>query len=46
MGLPKPPAGIQHFPNLIKDGYVYVDKTRYLYELIKEKPGCFLARPR
>lgn len=46
MNLPKPPAGIQHFPNLIKDGYVYVDKTHYLYELIKEKPGCFLARPR
>ena len=46
MDLPKPPAGIQHFPNLINDGYVYVDKTRYLYELIKEKPGCFLARPR
>ncbi|MFZ4773189.1 MAG: AAA family ATPase [Chlamydiia bacterium] len=46
MDLPKPPAGIQHFPNLIRDGYVYVDKTRHLYELIKEKPGCFLARPR
>jgi len=46
MTLPKPPAGIQHFPTLIKDGYTYVDKTRSLYELTKEKPGCFLARPR
>ena len=46
MSLPKPPVGLQHFPNLIKDGYAYVDKTRYLYELVKEKPGCFLARPR
>ena len=46
MTLPSPPAGIQHFPHLIQGGYTYVDKTRYLYELIKEKPGCFLARPR
>jgi hypothetical protein len=46
MNLPKPPAGIQHFPTLIQEGYTYVDKTRYLYNLIKERPGCFLARPR
>ncbi len=46
MALPKPPAGIQDFPTLINDGYTYVDKTRFLYEFIQEKPGCFLARPR
>ena len=46
MTLPNPPVGIQHFPNLIQGGYTYVDKTRYLYYLIKENPGGFLARPR
>src|SRR5690606_15378624 len=28
------------------NGYTYVDKTRFLYALINERPGCFLARPR
>jgi hypothetical protein len=35
------------FRRLIEGGYVYVDKTRYLYELIREAIGIyFLARPR
>ncbi len=42
----KLPLGIQHFPNLRNEGYTYVDKTRLLRQLIEEKPGCFLARPR
>ncbi|HLB53385.1 MAG TPA: AAA family ATPase [Chlamydiales bacterium] len=47
MALPQLQAGIQDFPILIKNGYTYVDKTRFLYALInKERPGCFLARPR
>lgn len=46
MELPKLPTGIQHFPTLIQEGYTYVDKTRYLYNIIQERPGCFLARPR
>lgn len=46
MTAPQAQTGIQDFPILIKNGYTYVDKTRFLYALIKERPGCFLARPR
>lgn len=35
------------FRNLIEGGYVYVDKTKYIYELIRGTIGIyFLARPR
>ncbi|HLB53318.1 MAG TPA: AAA family ATPase [Chlamydiales bacterium] len=44
--VPKLPTGQFHFPNLIAQGYTYVDKTHLLYRLIQEEPGCFLARPR
>ena len=41
-------TSIYEFPDLIKDGYVYVDKTAQLYELAK--PGAdrlyYLPRPR
>jgi hypothetical protein len=46
MQLPKFPTGQYYFPSLIDQGYTYVDKTHLLYRLIKEDPGCFLARPR
>jgi len=46
MTLPKLPTGQYYFPNLINQGYTYVDKTHILYNLIQEEPGCFLARPR
>ncbi len=42
----KIPTGIQWFPTLRKEGYVYIDKTPILYRLIQERPGCFFARPR
>jgi len=35
------------FRRLIEGGYIYVDKTPYIYELIKELGGVyFLSRPR
>ena len=41
------PIGIQTFKDLIEGNFVYVDKTKHLYELIKpEKAVYFLSRPR
>lgn len=41
------PIGIQSFRKLIEGGYLYVDKTRWIYELIRNPSGVyFLARPR
>ncbi|GBU26235.1 hypothetical protein R83H12_02929 [Fibrobacteria bacterium R8-3-H12] len=44
--LPKLPAGIQTFTNVREDGCVYVDKTKYLIDLIENGNIYFLARPR
>ncbi len=41
------PIGIQTFRKIIEGGYLYVDKTRYLYELIRHPSGTyFISRPR
>jgi len=40
------PVGIQDFEKLRTVGYVYVDKTAYLYDLAKEYRPYFLGRPR
>ena len=41
------PIGIQTFRTLIEGNFLYVDKTRYIYELIRNPKGTyFLARPR
>jgi hypothetical protein len=41
------PIGISDFKKLREGGYVYVDKTEYIYRLIKEGAGYyFLSRPR
>ena len=41
------PIGISDFKKLREGGYVYVDKTEYIYRLIKEGSGYyFLSRPR
>ena len=42
----KLPIGIQGFEGLRKDGYVYVDKTEYIYRLVHEGKPYFLSRPR
>ena len=42
----KLPVGIQGFEGLRNDGYVYVDKTEYIYRLVHEGKPYFLSRPR
>ncbi|MDR0597682.1 MAG: AAA family ATPase, partial [Treponema sp.] len=42
----KLPIGIQDFEKLRRMGYVYVDKTAYVYRLASEANPCFLSRPR
>ena len=42
----KLPIGIQDFESLRRDGYLYVDKTRYIYELVHNGKPYFLSRPR
>jgi hypothetical protein len=46
--MPKPlPIGIQSFADLITGGFLYVDKTRYIYEMVRYSKGVyFLSRPR
>lgn len=41
----KYPIGLQSFAKLREDGFLYVDKTEYIYELLKGK-YYFLSRPR
>jgi len=40
------PIGIQTFRKIIEGGYVYADKTRYIYNLLKGSYCYFLSRPR
>jgi hypothetical protein len=40
------PLDIGTFPNLIEDGYIYVDKTKYIHEMYKPGKKFFLSRPR
>ena len=42
----KYPIGIQSFEQLIEDGYVYVDKTALIYNLVTTGKIYFLCRPR
>jgi len=42
----KLPLGIQNFRKIIEGGYIYIDKTRYIYDLINDASYCFLSRPR
>ena len=42
----KLPIGIQTFETIRREGYVYVDKTRFLVGLIEKGQIYFLARPR
>ena len=42
----KLPLGISTFSELIDEDYVYVDKTRYIYEMISRGKIYFLSRPR
>ena len=42
----KLPIGIQNFREIKTGGYVYVDKTQYIYSLINDAKYYFLSRPR
>ncbi len=42
----KLPIGISSLSKIIQGGYVYVDKTRYVYELVNTGEYYFLSRPR
>ncbi len=42
----KLPVGIQTFADMINEGYLYVDKTRHIADLIQAGKYLFLSRPR
>lgn len=42
----KYPIGIQTFSEIIQNGYVYVDKTSLVYDLVTRGKVYFLSRPR
>ena len=42
----KYPIGIQTFSEIRKEGYMYVDKTGYVYRLAQQFKFVFLSRPR
>ena len=39
------PIGIQNFKSLRQDGYIYVDKTELIYQLVKAGRYYFISRP-
>lgn len=40
------PIGIQSFEQIVEGGYLYIDKTRLIYNLVHNTTTCFLGRPR
>ena len=40
------PGGIQSFEKLISNDYLYIDKTKQIYELAKQNNPLFISRPR
>ena len=42
----KYPIGIQTFSDIMDNGFVYVDKTRFVHELVTTSKVVFLGRPR
>ena len=42
----KLPVGIQGFEKIRTDGFLYVDKTEYIYQLVHNNVPYFLSRPR
>lgn len=42
----KLPIGIQDFEKIRNEGYIYVDKTEYIYNLAQSGAPFFLSRPR
>lgn len=44
--LRKLPIGIQSFEKLRSEGFMYVDKTAFVFRLVQAGVPCFLSRPR
>ena len=44
--LRKLPIGIQSFEKLRSEGFLYVDKTAFVFRLAQAGAPCFLSRPR
>ncbi len=42
----KLPIGISDFKELITNNYIYVDKTKYIYDILNSSKYIFLSRPR
>ena len=42
----KYPIGIQNFQKLRESGFLYVDKTAFVYQLVSKEGYYFLSRPR
>ncbi|UTC62387.1 ATP-binding protein [Treponema sp. OMZ 787] len=42
----KIPIGVQSFEKMRNDNYLYVDKTRYIFSLVRTSSPYFLSRPR
>ncbi len=42
----KYPIGIQSFDQIINEGYLYIDKTKLIYDLVQNGKIYFLSRPR
>ncbi|MCD8268302.1 MAG: ATP-binding protein [Parabacteroides sp.] len=40
------PVGIQNFEKIRKEGFLYIDKTALIYQLVKTGSYYFLSRPR
>ncbi|MDR1793147.1 MAG: AAA family ATPase, partial [Bacteroidales bacterium] len=45
-GIKRLPLGLQTFAELIEDNYIYVDKTKYLVDMIDRGKLYFFTRPR
>mgnify|MGYP005749648989 FL=1 len=46
MGMKELPIGVQTFDKIVEGGYMYVDKTGYVYEIANKFGYVFLSRPR
>jgi hypothetical protein len=46
MSTQKYPIGLQDFKGIIENGFVYVDKTKFIHQLITSHKYYFLSRPR
>lgn len=42
----KYPIGVQNFEKIIRNGFLYIDKTEFIYRLITKGEYYFLSRPR